>query len=319
MRVGVLMGGWNSEREVSMDSGRNVADCLKRAGYDAVPLMLDSKDKDEKRFAARLKKARLDAAFVVLHGGYGEDGGVQTLLERLDIPYTGSGPLACGLAMHKGCSKLVFEANDVPTAPWQAWHRKEFKPSTVAKELKLKLPVVVKPADSGSAVGITIVRKPSEILKAFKVAFKESDWVMVEKFVSGVEITVGVLGREGLPVVEIVPKNDFYDYDAKYTPGKSDHIIPARLSSAVRRKAQAIAVAAGEALGCTDYYRVDLIVPKKGLPQVLEVNTVPGFTGTSLFPESARAAGVSDTRLMRTLMSMAMKKKVRCKKNCKAA
>jgi len=309
MRVGVLMGGWNSEREVSLQSGNNVASCLKKAGYDAVALILDRKDRDEKRLAARLKRARLDAAFIVLHGGYGEDGGIQTLLEKLDLPYTGSGPLACGLAMHKGCTKLVFEANAVPTAPWQAWHRKEFKAAKVSREIRLKLPLVVKPADSGSAVGVSIVRKASQLLPAFRRAFCESDWVMAEKFVKGVEITVGVLGHQSLPVVEIVPKNDFYDYDAKYTPGKSEHLIPARLSSQVRRKARQIAVSAGESLGCRDYYRVDMIVPASGAPQVLEVNTVPGFTGTSLFPESARAAGIGPARLMRHLVSMAMRKK----------
>jgi len=320
MRVGVLMGGWNSEREVSMDSGNNVVDCLEQAGYETVSLVLDIKDRDEKRLAARLKKARLEAAFIVLHGGYGEDGGIQTLLEKLDIPYTGSGPLACGLAMHKGCSKLVFEANDVPTPTWQAWHRKEFRPARLAKESTLKLPLVVKPADSGSAVGVSIVRRSSELLPAFKKAFKESDWVMAEKFVAGVEITVGVLGRTSLPVVEIVPKNAFYDYDAKYTPGKSDHLIPARLPATVRKRIQQIAVQAGEALGCSDYYRVDMIVPTKGTPQVLEVNTVPGFTGTSLFPESARAAGINATRLMRQLVTMALKKKnTKCRKACKAA
>jgi D-alanine-D-alanine ligase len=303
-----------------MNSGSNVVTCLQTAGYDAVPLALDTKDRDEKHLAARLKKARLDAAFIVLHGGYGEDGGIQTLLEKLDIPYTGSGPLACGLAMHKGCSKLVFEAYGVPTAPWQAWHRKEYRAARLMKELTLKLPVVVKPADSGSAVGISIVRKPSELPKAFKTAFKESDWVMAEKFIPGVEITVGILGRTSLPVVEIVPKNEFYDYDAKYTPGKSDHLIPARLAAAVRRKVQQIALTAGEALGCTDYYRVDMIVPAKGTPQVLEVNTVPGFTGTSLFPESARAAGINAARLMRQLVTLALKKKnTKCRKACKAA
>jgi D-alanine-D-alanine ligase len=285
-------------------------------------LALDAKDRDEKRLAARLKKARLDAAFIVLHGGYGEDGGIQTLLEKLDIPYTGSGPLACGLAMHKGCSKLVFEANGIPTAPWQAWHHKEFRPTNLTKELTLKLPIVVKPCDSGSAVGVSIVRKPSELLAAFKTAFRESDWAMAEKFVPGVEITVGVLGREGLPVVEIVPQNEFYDYDAKYTPGKSLHLIPARLSASIRRKAQQVAVAAGEAMGCQDYYRVDMIVPAKGFhtrtPQVLEINTAPGFTGTSLFPESAKAAGISATRLMRQLVTLALKKKNKCRKGQKA-
>ncbi len=318
MRVGVLMGGWNSEREVSLRSGENVTACLKQAGYESVPVVLDAKDRDEKRLAARLKKARLEAAFIVLHGGYGEDGGIQTLLEKLDIPYTGSGPLACGLAMHKGCSKLVFEANKIPTAPWQAWHRSEFKPAKVAGELRLQLPVVVKPAVAGSSVGVTIVREKKDLARAFKKAFREDEWVMAEKFVPGVEITVSVLGREGLPVVEIVPKNEFYDYDAKYTPGKSDHIIPARLSALVRRKAQQLAVRAGEAMGCQDYYRVDFIVPKKGLPQALEINTAPGFTGTSLFPESARAAGIPATRLMRSLVGMALRKK-KCRKGCKAA
>ena len=309
MRVGVLMGGWNSEREVSLQSGSNVAACLKQAGYDVVALILDRKDRDERRLAARLKRARLDAAFIVLHGGYGEDGGIQTLLEKMDMPYTGSGPLACGLAIHKGCTKLVFEANGIPTAPWKAWHRKEFKVAQLSREIRLKLPLVVKPADSGSAVGVSIVRKASQLLPAFRKAFRESDWVMAEKFVKGVEITVGVLGRQCLPVVEIVPKNEFYDYDAKYSPGKSDHLIPARLSSQIRRRVQQTALSAGESLGCTDYYRVDMIVPPKGAPQVLEVNTVPGFTGTSLFPESARAAGIGAARLVRQLVSMAMRKK----------
>ncbi len=308
MRVGVLMGGWSSEREISLVSGRNVAAGLKAAGYEAIPLDLTSRDKDEKRLAARLKKARLDAAFVVLHGGYGEDGGIQALLERLDLPFTGSGSLACALAMHKGCSKLVFEANGVPTAPWQAWRRDEYKSAKLSRELKIQLPLVVKPADSGSAVGVTIVRNRAGLLPAFRKAFRESDWVIAEKFVPGVEITVGVLGRSPLPVIEIKPKNEFYDYDAKYTPGKSEHVIPARIPASARALARRLAVKAGEALGCEGYWRADFIVPKSGPPRMLEINTVPGFTSVSLFPEAAKAAGFSYQRLLKCLVGMAMRK-----------
>jgi D-alanine-D-alanine ligase len=310
MRVGVLMGGWSSEREVSLVSGQKAAEALGKAGFFVVVLDLASTDRNEKKLAARLKKARLDVALIALHGGYGENGGVQALLERLKIPYTGSGPLACGLAMQKACAKLVLEANAVPTAAWQALERKADNHKR-GSEVTLKLPLVVKPADGGSAIGVTIVKKKEQLNPALKEAFKTSQWALVEKFIEGVEVTAGVLDDQALPLIEIVPSNDFYDYDAKYTPGRSKHILPARLSKAMTKKVQAIALKGGRVLGCRDFYRVDLIVPKKGDPQVLEVNTVPGMTGTSLFPEAAAKAGVPFPKLLKRLVLSAVGRKGR--------
>jgi D-alanine-D-alanine ligase len=252
----------------------------------------------------------LNAALIALHGGYGENGGIQSLLERLRIPYTGSGPLACGLAMQKACAKLVLEANAVPTASWQALERKASNEKR-GKEVTLKLPLVVKPADGGSAIGVTIVRKKEQLNPALKEAFKTSRWAVVEKFIEGVEVTAGVLEGKALPLIEIVPSNAFYDYDAKYTPGHSKHVIPARLSKAATKKIQAMALKAGRVLGCRDFYRVDLIVPKKGDPQVLEVNTVPGMTGTSLFPEAAAKAGTPFPKLLKRLVMLALSRKGR--------
>jgi D-alanine-D-alanine ligase len=169
--------------------------------------------------------------------------------------------------------------------------------------------LVVKPADVGSAIGVTIVKKKTEILKALKTAFRYSQWAVVEKFIPGTEVTAAVLGKRALPLIEIVPRNEFYDFDAKYTPGHSDHLIPARVPAASAKKVKAYAVKVGEAMGCEDYYRVDFIVPKKGEPQILEVNTVPGMTATSLFPEAAKAVGISFPKLLKTLVLMALKRR----------
>ncbi len=308
MRVGVLMGGWSPERKISLLSGGNVVEGLRAAGLNTTAFMLGPADKNERRLEKRLKAANFDVVFIALHGGFGEDGSLQALLDRWEIPYTGSGALACGLAMHKGCSKLVFEANRIPTAPWQALHESTTRKDWL-KEIKFGTPLVVKPADTGSAIGVTIIRDRGELAKAITLAFKFSSWAIVEKFIPGVEVTVTVLGEKALPVIEIVPKNEFYDFDAKYTPGRSDHLIPARISQEQGRKVKKYAVRAGKAMGCGDYYRVDFIVPKKGEPQILEVNTVPGMTSTSLVPDAAKAAGISFPRLLATLTRMAMKKK----------
>ena len=307
MRVGVLMGGWSPERKVSLMSGKNVVEGLKKDGHKAVPLVLTPADKNEKRLAKRIKAARVEVVFIALHGEFGEDGQVQALLDRWKVPYTGSGALACGLAMHKGCSKLVFESQKVPTPAWQALHRSAPRGSW-AREVRIKVPMVVKPADAGSAIGVTIVRDRSGLRKAVELAFRYSQWAIVEKFVPGVEVTAGVLEDLALPLIEIRPKNEFYDFDAKYTPGRSDHVIPAGITPAQARKVKAFALRAGRALGCEGFYRVDLIVPKKGEPQVLEVNTVPGMTSTSLFPEAAKAAGFAFPKLLSVLTGLALKK-----------
>jgi len=302
------MGGWSPEKKISLMSGKNVVAGLKQAGIAAVPFLLTAADKNEKRLEKRLKKGGFKALFIALHGGFGEDGTLQAMLDRLGIPYTGSGALACGLAMHKGCSKLVFEAKGIPSAPWHAIHRTT-APKNWMREVKISLPLVVKPADVGSAIGVTIVKKKTALAKAIRLALRYSDWAIVEKFIPGVEVTAAVLGKRVLPVIEIVPKNEFYDFDAKYTPGHSDHLIPARISAAQKRKVKVLALKAGSAMGCADYYRVDFIVPKRGEPQILEVNTVPGMTSVSLVPDAARAVGLSFPRLLKTLVGMALKKK----------
>lgn len=307
LKVGVLMGGWSPEKKVSLMSGKNVVEGLRQAGLRAEPFLLTTADKKEKHLQQRLKKAKFDVVFIALHGGFGEDGSLQGLLDQWKIPYTGSGALACGLAMHKGCSKLVFEAQGIPSAPWKAIH-KSVKPKDWTKDLKVKVPLVVKPADVGSAIGVTIVKKAAGIKPAIRTAFKHSAWAIVEKFIPGTEVTATVLGGTALPVIEIVPKNDFYDFDAKYTPGHSDHIVPARISAAQTKKVKEYALKAGQAMGCEDYYRVDFIVPKKGEPQILEVNTAPGMTSTSLVPDAAKAVGISFPQLLKTLVGMALKK-----------
>jgi len=307
MKVGVLYGGWSPEKKVSLSSGKNVMEGLSQAGIPAVGLPLTVKDKKPSHLRKRILASRADVLFIALHGGFGEDGTLQGFLDQWKIPYTGSGALACGLAMHKGCSKLVFEAQNIPTAPWVAIPR-ESSPAERLRAARIPLPLVVKPADVGSAIGVTIVRKKSALPAALRLAFQYSAWAMVEKFIDGTEVTVTVLGKRALPVVEILPVNEFYDYDAKYTPGHSTHVVPARISPAQTRKVQAYALKAGEGMGCQDYYRVDFIVPKKGEPQVLEVNTVPGMTSTSLVPDAAKEAGFSFPRLLRTLCEMALKK-----------
>jgi D-alanine-D-alanine ligase len=310
MKVGVLMGGWSPEKKVSMMSGKNVTEGLRQAGIRAVPVVLTSADKDPKRLERKLKAAKFDAVFIALHGGFGEDGTLQALLDKWGIPYTGSGALACGLAMHKGCSKLVFEANGIPTAPWHALHESLDK-SRWLKEIKLGLPLVIKPADVGSAIGVTIVKGKKGLAQAIQKAFRYSSWAIVEKFIPGVEVTATVLNGQALPLIEIVPKNEFYDYDAKYTPGRSDHLIPARIPAPAARKVRAFAVKAGKAMGCDSYYRVDFIVPRKGEPRILEVNTAPGMTATSLVPDAARAAGISFPQLLKKLVRMAIQNRKR--------
>jgi D-alanine-D-alanine ligase len=308
LKVGVLMGGWSPEKKISLMSGKNVVEGLKKAGVGAVPLTLAAADKDEKRLKTRLKSARLDAAFIALHGGFGEDGTLQALLDKWGVPYTGSGALACGLAMHKGCSKLVFEAKGIPTPPWHAIHRST-PPARRMSGMKLSLPVVVKPAEGGSTIGVTVVKKKSRMAGAIRKAFRYGPWTIVEKFIPGREVTVAVLGDRALSTLEIVPKNALYDYDAKYTPGKSEHILPARISAPQTRKVKSLAVRAGKALGCGGYYRADFIVPAKGEPQLLEVNTVPGMTALSLFPDAAKAAGISFPALLKGLVLAALKGK----------
>lgn len=279
-RIGVLYGGRSAEREISIASGKAVLSALKENGIDCVGIDVD------RNLPLALGKHKIDFAYLALHGPLGEDGSVQGLCEVMDIPYAGCGVLASAMSMDKIVTKRILDSFGLPTPRWQLATRQS--PAIRVK----KFPVVVKPATQGSAIGVSVVTEAADLAGAVARAFKLDSQVLVEDYVKGVEITAGVLGGEALPVIEIVPAGEFYDFTSKYQPGQSQHIIPPRLPRAVIKKVQELAVATFAALGCRAMARVDMIVDRSNRPWILEVNTIPGMTATSLFPDAARAAGL---------------------------
>ena len=279
-KIAVVFGGRSAEREISLLSGKAVLKALKKMGVNAVGIDADTS------LPAKLKSKKIDFVYNVLHGPWGEDGTVQGMLEIMNIPYSGCGVLSSALAMDKEYSKRIFQHCGIPTPDFAIAEKNCALPVMPA------LPVVVKPVSQGSAIGVSIVENKKDLAAALKEAFKFGDKVIVEQFIKGTEITVGVLGAKALPAVEIVPANKFYDFDAKYTKGKSKHIIPPRLSSSVMKNAEKAALSAFKALCCRAVSRIDIIVDKRGKPWVLEANTNPGMTETSLLPDEARAAGM---------------------------
>ncbi|HOW27064.1 MAG TPA: D-alanine--D-alanine ligase [Elusimicrobiota bacterium] len=280
-KIGVLYGGWSGERAISLKSGAAVLASLRRLGIPCVGIDVTP------RLPEQIRRSRIGAAFVILHGPFGEDGTVQGLLEMMRIPYTGSGVLACAQTMHKPSAKRIFESAGIPTPRWRLVVRDRFRETSMPfKE------VVVKPASQGSALGVTVVTRKRDFQAALRRSFRYEREALVEEYVRGTEITVAILGRRVLPVIEIVPQHAFYDFHSKYAAGGSRHLIPPRLPAGVIRRAEVLALRAFDALGCRDLGRVDLIVPASGRPTVLEVNVLPGMTQTSLFPDAARAAGL---------------------------
>jgi len=303
IKVAVLMGGRSAEREVSLNTGAQVATALRGRRYDVVAI-----DTGTPGFIERLQEVRPDVAFICLHGRFGEDGTVQGLLELLDTPYVGSGVLASALAMNKVMSKHFFVAEGLPTPPYATLRAgRDVDYEAIVSDLGAK--TVVKPANEGSSVGMTIVHAPIELRSAVETAFEYDDLVIVEQFVEGVEVTIGVLGNDdpvALPTLEVVAVHEFYDYDSKYVPGMSSHIIPARVSDEARLECQRLAVAAHVALGCAGMSRADTIVTPEGEVLLLEVNTIPGMTTTSLVPDAARAAGIEFPQLCDRLVKLAL-------------
>ncbi len=296
-RIGVLYGGLSAEREVSLKSGAAVHEALIVQGYDAVIIDVG------RDLADVLKREGVEVAFIALHGRYGEDGCVQGLLELLQIPYTGSGVLASALAMHKHFSKQAFAASGILTAPFRSYRRGETVRLT---DLPFPLPLVVKPVQEGSSVGITIVKEVSRLDEALELAFRHDDEILIEQYIKGQEVQVGILDDRPIGAIEIVPRNEFYDYEAKYTDGMAEHIFPARLEPALYEKAEQVGLAAHRALGCKGYSRVDLLVTSSGDCYVLEVNTLPGMTALSLLPEiAAKGAGLSFGELVSRIIESA--------------
>ncbi|MDR1358476.1 MAG: D-alanine--D-alanine ligase [Coriobacteriales bacterium] len=306
-RVALLCGGTSSEREVSLASAANVESVLASAGHTI--LRIDTAAPD---FIAVLQNLQPDVAFIALHGKGGENGELQAVLELLGIPFTGSGVLGSALAMDKHRSKLVYQAVGVQTAPWLYLKAQEKGAPTASPERiinELGLPVVVKPTEDGSSVGISIVRDSSMLPQALDAAFAAGSDVLVEQYLNGVEITVPVLGStltQALPAIEIVPKNEFYDYESKYADQGSVHIIPARISSLALAEANRVALLVHEALGCYGVSRTDMMIGHEDEVWVIETNTIPGMTGTSLLPDAAQHIGISNQTLYELFIGWAL-------------
>jgi D-alanine-D-alanine ligase len=281
LRVGVLMGGRSAERDVSLRSGEAVLGALRRRGFDAVGIDVDAS------VVERLGRERVTLAFIALHGRYGEDGTIQGLLEILGIPYTGSGVLASALGMDKLISRTLFAAAGLPVPRYVL----VTDPKTVS--LPFAFPVVVKPNSEGSSVGVSLVPSAAELPAALGDAFQYDQRVLIEAYIAGKEVQIGILGDRALGAIEIRSKTAFYDYTAKYTPGMSEHIFPATLPPEVMRRTLEVGLAAFRALRASGYGRVDCLVDETGTPYVLEVNTLPGLTETSLLPDIAKGVGLS--------------------------
>ncbi len=295
-RIAVLFGGPSSERAISIRSANAVRAALRRMGIPHQAMDLTP------RVCEPLRRHKINLAFLTTHGTLGEDGRLQGLLDVLGIPYTGSGVMASALAMHKPTAKRLFQSAGLATPPWAVLPKGE---AVLPRDAGLSLPLVVKPASQGSAVGITLARTMAAFRAGLQKSWRLEDDALVEAYVPGTEITVGLLGDQILPVVEILPAHAFYDFHSKYAPGGSRHILPARLAPAVQHKAQEMAAMAFHALGCRHVGRVDLIVDKRGRPTLLEVNTLPGLTDTSLLPDAARAVGLDFDALVVRLLDLA--------------
>ncbi|MEQ9093046.1 MAG: D-alanine--D-alanine ligase [Miltoncostaeaceae bacterium] len=294
-RVAVLKGGRSLEREVSLRSGQNAEAALRRLGHDVLPIDVGPE------LVATLRAERPDAAFIALHGKGGEDGSVQELLEILGVPYTGPGVLACQRSWDKVVAKAHFAAAGVPTPPAYAVSQVAFRERGAGEALgdirdSLGLPLVVKPAKQGSSLGISMVHEAGELAGALMTAMSYDDRVLMETHVAGRELAVSVVGSDdpwALPVVEAIPRGrDFYDFEARYTPGLTDFVAPADIDEATSQEAARLAIACYRALGCRGVSRADMILDGAGALWVIEVNAIPGMTDTSLLPMAAEASGL---------------------------
>ena len=288
-RVAVLMGGVSAEREVSLASGTAVLNGLREAGYDVVGV-------DVKTREAAIP-AGVEAVFIALHGEFGEDGEVQALLDRRGIPYTGSGAKASHAAFDKAISKRILAEHGIPTPAYELLRQGDRR--------GLPLPVVTKPICQGSSIGVHRVPRESDWDAAIRDTLAYGPEAMIEAYVDGRELTVGVVGEEALPVIEIEVPGGWYDYGAKYTKGKSLHHVPAPIETEVARRCQALAVSAFQVLGCRGMGRVDFRLSTAGELFVLELNNIPGFTATSLLPDAAASAGIRFPELCDRIISLA--------------
>ncbi|OGB63607.1 MAG: hypothetical protein A2Y94_14420 [Caldithrix sp. RBG_13_44_9] len=335
LKVAVLLGGTSAERDVSLITGQEVAKAIRENGHQVMALdcafgdtSIDDWERDineviraehsgiegRKQELDRnilktidfLLREKIQVVFIALHGGYGENGQIQALLDLVKIPYTGSAALASGMGMDKHISKILFEKADVATAPWL----RISKGDNLSQEeiARLGFPLVIKPNDQGSTVGLTVVKEPDQVKAAIEKAFQFSQAVLAEKYIAGREMTVAILDQDPLPVIEIIPEHGIYDYECKYQKGKSLYIVPAKITANVTQKLQDLARTAYQALGCRHYARVDFRLSEDNQPFCLEVNTLPGMTATSLVPKAAKAVGINFNQLVERIIQLAVRK-----------
>ena len=297
-RIGVLMGGISAEREVSLKSGSAVFNAFKKRNYDVAAIDAGND------ICEAIKREGIEVAFLTLHGGYGEDGSLQGLLDVLRIPYTGSGVLASALAMDKESSKKIFLYHGIPVPPFVVVREKAVSQQLSA--ISFELPWVIKPAAEGSSIGVSIVKEHSSLRAAMERAAGFGTRIIVEKYIPGKEIQVGILNDRILGAVEVRPTLEFYSYEAKYTAGLTEYILPPEVDPETLRNAEKAALSAHTSLGCGGATRVDLIVDQKGDPYVLEVNTIPGMTETSLLPKIAARAGLDFPSLIEEILKGAL-------------
>jgi len=340
IRVIVLMGGKSPEHEVSLVTGREVVRHLDKGKYEVLPVVI-SRDGERwqlkspqqillhspagvektdhkkrikggkallpggQRLPLKLTDEKPNVVFIAMHGPFGEDGTVQGMLELAGLPYTGAGVLASALGMDKIMFKKIMEKENIPLPDYLVFEKRD-KKSKILK--KFKFPFVIKPSDQGSSVGVSIVHNKKEFGSALKLAFSYSKKILVDEYLSGIEVSCGVLGNEkpvALPVIEIIPKREFFDYEAKYDETQCDEIVPARISKRLTKKVQELAIRVFQAIDCRGFGRVDMII-SRGKPYVLEINTIPGLTPLSLFPKEAAAAGMSYSQLLDRIIELAL-------------
>jgi D-alanine-D-alanine ligase len=302
--IGVLAGGISSERKVSLKTGNNILESLHRSGYNA-----ELMDPQNHNFINDVKKA--DIAFMALHGRYGEDGTVQGLLELLKVPYTGSGVLSSALVIDKILTKKIMMKEDIPTPQYL-----EIDSDDPLKRIinidgeilrDMGYPVVVKPNTEGSTIGITKAVNIEELESGIRLASRYDKRVMIEKYISGRELTVGVVGKDprALPVIEIKPKSGFFDYESKYTKNLTEYIVPAEIGSSMTEQVMDLSLRCHQCFSCFGISRVDFILDKENIPYILELNTMPGMTSTSLVPMAAKAAGIDFDHLIEIILDSA--------------
>ena len=294
LRVGVLMGGPSEEREVSIATGKAVIKACAENGYIATEFGFTN---NYKKHLKKLKTQNI--IFNALHGGIGENGKIQAWLDKNNIKYTGSGAIASSLCMDKAASKEIAKRNGIETPDWQLIQK-------ATQKVKISLPFVVKPNDQGSTVGLSIVKNDKFIQSAIDLAFQHGNKVIIEKFISGRELTMPIINEDAYPIVEINPKNNYYDYECKYTPGMSEYSCPADLEQNLVEKIESNTIKLFQKFDCSVYARADYILDKSGVPYFLEMNTLPGMTSTSLVPKSAYARGQSFQKLIRYLIELSL-------------